>query len=224
MFEQEPINSIFFGTDSFADNPEPRCPCILLLDKSGSMSGKPIKELNEGLIQFKSELISDSLAARRVELAIVTFGPVHRQTEFCSIPNFSPPQLNADSDTPMGSAIELAIEMLQARKDEYRNNGIQSYRPWIFLITDGGPTDEWKYAASLVKQGEQDNKFTFFAVGVEGANMEILKQISVREPLALKGLCFKELFSWLSSSMKSVSRSTVGTKVSLPSPTGWAEI
>ncbi|MCL4678127.1 MAG: hypothetical protein KJ017_05990 [Alphaproteobacteria bacterium] len=31
-----------FGTDSFADKPEPRCPCLLLLDTSGSMSGAPI--------------------------------------------------------------------------------------------------------------------------------------------------------------------------------------
>ena len=30
---------IAFGTQDFADNPEPRCPCLLLLDVSGSMTG-----------------------------------------------------------------------------------------------------------------------------------------------------------------------------------------
>ena len=39
---------ITFATSDFASNPEPRCPCILLLDVSGSMSGRPINELNTG--------------------------------------------------------------------------------------------------------------------------------------------------------------------------------
>jgi uncharacterized protein with von Willebrand factor type A (vWA) domain len=39
-FEQVP----FVGTE-FADNPEPRCACLLLLDNSGSMRGNPISEL-----------------------------------------------------------------------------------------------------------------------------------------------------------------------------------
>src|SRR3954466_2778331 len=70
-FEQIP-----FGSDSFADNPEPRCPCVLLLDTSGSMSGRPIQELSEGIRTFKQELLSDPLATKRVEVAVVTFGPV----------------------------------------------------------------------------------------------------------------------------------------------------
>ena len=67
--EQQP-----FGTVSFADNPEPRCPCLLLLDTSGSMSGRPISELNAGLQAFQSELQADSLAMKRVEVALITFG------------------------------------------------------------------------------------------------------------------------------------------------------
>jgi len=35
------------------ENPEPRCPCLLLLDTSGSMMGEPIRELNDGLVVFK---------------------------------------------------------------------------------------------------------------------------------------------------------------------------
>ena len=41
---------ITFATSDFASNPEPRCPCILLLDVSGSMNGRPINELNAGLV------------------------------------------------------------------------------------------------------------------------------------------------------------------------------
>lgn len=68
---------ITFATSDFASNPEPRCPCILLLDVSGSMNGRPINELNAGLVTFRDELLADSLALKRVELGIVTFGPVH---------------------------------------------------------------------------------------------------------------------------------------------------
>ncbi len=44
------MDQIPFGTDNFAENPEPGVPCVLILDVSGSMMGKPISELNEGLM------------------------------------------------------------------------------------------------------------------------------------------------------------------------------
>lgn len=214
----------FTSEISFADNPEPRCPCLLILDISGSMSGAPIEALNEGLVQFKDELASDSLAMQRVEIGIVTFGPAEIHTPFITADAFMPPVLTARGDTPMGEAIRIGLEMLEARKGEYKAAGLGHYRPWAFLLTDGGPTDSWQHAASLVREGEAAKKFAFFAVGVEGARMDILSQISVRQPLKLQGLKFRELFQWLSASMKSVSQSSPGTEVALTSPAGWASV
>ncbi|MBM5458811.1 VWA domain-containing protein [Pseudomonas sp. P66] len=214
----------FADVDSFADNPEPRVPLLLLLDVSQSMTGAPLEALNDGLVQFKDELAADSLAMQRVEVGIVTFGPVEVHTPFITAGSFMPPVLHARGDTPMGEAICTGLDMLEARKEAYRINGVPRMRPWVFLISDGGPTDAWKQAAALVHEGEHSKKFAFFAVGIEGANMEVMAQISVRSPLKLQGLKFRELFQWLSASMKSVSNSTPGTEVALIAPTGWASV
>lgn len=191
------------------------------------MDGAPILELNSGLETLKSDLIEDELAAKRVEIAVVSFGPVEVITDFVLAPHFMPPVLQASGDTPMGLAINQGLDLVETRKSIYRANGIDYYRPWIMLLTDGAPTDNWRSAADRVRQGEAAKAFSFFAIGVQGANVEILKQISVRQPLMLKGLKFREFFLWLSRSMKSVSRSTVGETVRLENPAvpeGWASV
>jgi uncharacterized protein YegL len=210
----------------FATNPEPRCACVLLLDVSGSMSGRPIAALNAGLQAFAGDLATDALARQRVEVAIVTFGNdgVRVVHDFSTAGQFEPPQLKAGGGTPMGAAITTGLELVATRKEQYKANGIVYYRPWVFLITDGEPTDDWKDASVAVHAAEEANGLAFFAVGVEGANLDTLGKIAVRTPLKLDGLKFVELFVWLSQSQRTVSSSKPGDQTALPSVEGWASV
>ena len=229
--EQTPFN---LASTEFVDTPENRCPSVLILDISGSMQGEPIKQLQDGVAIYRDSLAADSLAQKRVDVAIVTFGGAVEVVQgFTTAASFTAPALAARGDTPMGEAVVTALKLLEDRKTEYKNGGIQYYKPWVFLITDGGPTDAnthfWTEAKDLIKKGEDGKKFTFFAVGVEGADMNRLTELSPsREPLKLQGLEFRKLFQWLSGSQQAVSRSSPGDAVPLSNPTtgpnGWAQV
>ena len=208
-------------------NPEPRCPCVLLLDTSGSMGGNPITELNAGLQVFKQSLCADDLTMLRVEVAVITFGgAVDIVQDFVTADQFQPPHLSVQGDTPMGSAINVALDHLDARKQNYQRSGLGYFRPWVFLITDGAPTDGdlWRTAAQRVHKEEAAKKVAFFAVGVEGADVNVLKQISQRQPVSLRGLNFREMFVWLSNSLIKVSHSEPDAEIPLQSPLGWGKV
>jgi uncharacterized protein YegL len=213
-----------FDAVEFAENPEPRCPCVLLLDTSGSMGGTPIQELNEGVKAFQESLQKDQLAMLRVEVCIINFGPVNLAQDFINAGQFVAPEMTASGLTPMGEAINLALDKIDERKQTYKANGISYYRPWVFLISDGAPTDEWQAAAQRVQDAEKRKKVAFFAVGVGNAPMNTLAQITPRTPLKLQGLNFREMFVWLSTSLTSVSRSMPGEEVPIQSPAGWASV
>jgi len=238
---EQNMDSSFFEQAEFADNPEPRCPVILVLDTSGSMQGAPIEQLNQALKDFQQEINTDPLASLRVEIALVTFGGTVQAMDvkgedggdaiafdaeqaFVTVDSFYPPSLRAHGGTPMGKAVTQALDLLGKRKIIYKENSIDYFRPWMFLITDGHPTDSWQSAAQKIAQEESRKGLLFFGIGVEGADMETLKQFSrQRTPMKLRGLAFRELFQWLSKSLSAVAHSKIGEQVPLP-PVGWGQI
>ena len=218
-------------------NPQhPHCATVLVLDTSGSMSGDKIRQLNEGVKFFVNDVSSDDLARKRVDLAVVSFGgDVELKHDFSGVEDFEASKLNADGGTPMGEAILKAIDMVANRKAAYRDKGTDYFRPWIFLVTDGEPTDMkegdelWGRATSAIKEGERQREFLFFTVAVEPADIDTLRKIAPpeRPPLQLRPGRFKEMFLWLSKSQQRVSASRVGEQVPLDDPTGpegWANI
>lgn len=214
-----------FGIE-YTESPDPRCPIVLVLDTSGSMSGQPIQQLNHGLVTFQQELSKDNFAARRVQVAIVTFNSeVKVVQDFVDFNQFNPPSLPANGTTAMGQGIESALNLIESQKQVLKDNAIDYYRPWLLLITDGAPTDSWQNAAQRIRQFVGNKKLTFLAIGVDGADFNILSQIAppnALPPVMLKGLAFDQLFTWLSNSMGAVSRSGGGgEQVALPDPSSW---
>lgn len=216
-------NSLLDDSIEFAENPEPRCPCVLLLDTSRSMEGEPIAALSAGVRTFRDELVKDSLASRRVEVAVVTFdSTVEVLQDFVTADHFEPPPLKAKGFTVMGTGIYTALNLVYERKLLYRANGIAYYRPWILMITDGEPHGEPERiiveASARLHEEEASRRISFFAVGVQNASMSKLARIVVRPPVKLDGLNFNEMFVWLSTSMQSVAQAGLDEQVALPPP------
>lgn len=205
----------------FAENPELRCPCVLLLDTSGSMSGERIDALNRGVRSLQRHLVKDSLASRRIEISIVTFSDrVRTIQDFVTADRFHPPTLVASGRTHMAEGLQRAMDLIERRKDTYRHHGIAYYRPWIVMITDGKPegeTDEAVAAAAeRVRVDEEHKRVLVFAVCVSGGDVAAVSRMVTRPPMELDGLRFDSLFLWLSSSMQSVSQSQPDERVTLP--------
>ena len=219
--------------DDLVDNPTPRVPVSLCLDCSGSMLGNPIAELNRGVETFYREIGQDETARYSAEINIVTFGPVQQEADFQTVdarPN--PPILRASGSTPMGEAVKLSLDTLEARKKKYQDNGVDYYQPWLVLMSDGAPCggsmsllDE---QIQRIVQLVETRKLTVLAIGVgDHADMAMLSRFSPkRSALKLQGLSFPQFFEWLSKSVSRVSQSTPGDKVTLDVEgiKGWAEI
>lgn len=212
------------------ENPAPRCACALVLDVSHSMEGAKIAELNEGARQFVKEVRDDEFARYSVELGVFTFGgEVTTQLDFGPLGEIVEwDDFEASGNTPMGRAVDRAIDALERRKNEYKKNGVSYYQPWLVLMTDGIPTDNYQGAAERLRKMANDKKVVVFGIGIGAeCDMEILGMFCPdnRAPAKLDGMKFKEFFSWLSQSMSRVSQSTPGAGgITPPDASGWMSI
>jgi uncharacterized protein YegL len=147
--------------------------------------------------------------------------------DWTDVQNFEAFPLTANGSTPLGLGIRLGLQMIDQVKQDLRLNGINYTRPWMMIITDGVPTDnasDWALAVQECKQAEAGKKLEIFTIGVDGANLAALSEISIRPPVMLEGLKFKELFLWLSSSLSAASKSRPGDALSLPSLDPWRNV
>jgi uncharacterized protein YegL len=183
------------------------------------MSGPPINSLNQALEDFKNKVSMDEMAQKVVDIAIVEFNStVHTVQDFTPILRMEPVTLQAKGSTAMGEGITTAIDMVKARNLLYFDVGTPVHRPWIFMITDGEPTDDIGNAISRIKEEESKGthgKLKFFALGVSDYNKETLFRITHRV-MELRNTDFSGIFDWMAASMVLISDSRVDEDVPLP--------
>lgn len=221
------------------ENPDPRVSCVVLVDVSGSMQGQPISALEQGYAAFTHYLNNDALASKRVEVAVVTFGNVATVlVPMQEARSLRPTRFTASGRTNMAAGIHLALDIIEDRKAAYKAAGLQYYRPWILLLTDGQANhDGFSQAVARLNAVEMARGVTIFAVGAGPyVDWQQLSRLSVqRSPAPLDGLKYEELFEWLSASLSNVSNSTefgrsdealagMAEQISLPPLSGWSSV
>lgn len=222
----------WFEDDDLVTNPSPRIPVCLVLDTSFSMDGAPIDTLNQAIGDFFNEIKSDIQTAASCEISIVSFNTTARiVSDFTSIYDKKIEKLTCTGSTNMHLGVELALNILEKRKDEYKLNGIDYYQPWLIIMSDGHPNNpqSLRPLQEEIRTLESNRKIMIIPVGIgEEANLEILSLFSNKNPgaFSLKGLKFKEFFNFISKSMETISRSKPGEKAKIPVELirEWAEL
>lgn len=252
-------NNMLLRVQDLVNNPTPRVPICLCLDTSGSMGAvegdctptgetvyedgrewtivtggtSRIAELQEGINLFYEAIRDDEIAVYSAEICIVTFNTraqcvmdfanIERQGEI--------PELEASGDTSMGEGVNLALDLLEKRKQEYRDKGVDYYQPWLVLMTDGVPNGsvlQFEEAVRRITEMTSNKKLTVFPIAIgDEADISALARLSPnRSPLKLQGLKFREFFAWLSQSVSKTSQSTPGENVKLDMDglKGWADL
>ena len=235
--------------NDLVNNPTPRVPICLCLDTSGSMGAveggdfretgevvyrdgqqwnvvtgghSRIGELQEGVKEFLAAIREDEVAVYSAEICIVTFDDkAVCVQDFDSVERIQTvPQLVLGNDTYMGEGVNMALDLLEERKAEYKDKGVDYYQPWLVLMTDGEPNGnaiELSKAITRTADMVTQRKLTLFPIGIgNAADMSVLARFSPnRTPLKLQGLKFKEFFTWLSKSVSKISQSMPGEDIKL---------
>jgi uncharacterized protein YegL len=229
--------SEFWSVEVNDENPDPRVACVVLVDVSGSMQGEPIAALERGFAAFTHYLHNETLASKRVEVAVVTFGTVATVlVPMQEARSLQPARFTASGTTNMSAGIHLTLDIIEDRKYAYKAAGLQYYRPWILVLTDGKPNiDGFDEAVARLNAAESARGVTVFPVGAgPKVDYQQLARLSQqRTPAPLDGLKYEELFEWLSASLSNVSNSqefarndealgAMQDAVALPSVAGWS--
>ena len=179
----------------FADNPEARCSIALILDVSGSMMGLKINTLNRALIKFRDLIREDSVTALRADVAVIEFDHEARiVSDFTNGTDFESPVLAVKGGTNYSKAVNLALDIIVARKQSYRDGGIAYYRSLAYFLTDGFPDDtpeDLTQAADRLAEMERNRGIAFFSFIIKSEDIEGL--VDSGELAGLIGVSVEEL-------------------------------
>jgi uncharacterized protein YegL len=189
------------------------------------MSGEPIEAVKNGMQVLVSALRQDPYALETAYLSVITFDSTARQVvPLTELTDFQVPDLRATGTTALGAALGLLARTsdTDVKKSTAEQKG--DWRPVVFLMTDGEPTDDWRNGLAEFKK----RKFGIVvacAAG-QGANTTVLKEIteSVVQLDTTDSATIRAFFKWVSASVSSSSRSVesagkeLGGLTELPPP------
>lgn len=221
--------------DDLVTNPSPRIPICLCIDTSRSMShyGR-IESIKEGILNLYNELNNDFQLSNSAEIAIVTFDNEAEILEnFETVSEKNLPDFKISGNTALGKGVNLSLDILEQRKNLYKENGIDYYQPWLIIMTDGASYGEPKY---ILKQA-QDRTFRLeyskklvvipISIGHAAKKEELEKFTSKKETVVgIEGAQFNKFFTFISRSVAQVVQSAGKANLDLDLNTivDWGEL
>lgn len=184
-----------------------RLPVYLLLDTSGSMSGEPIEATKNGVQVLISTLRQDPYALETAFLSVITFDSSAKQVSpLTELASFQPPNLVSTGSTALGAALQLLAQKVDSEVTKTTAEIKGDWKPLIFIMTDGEPTDDWQKGLQALKK-VKTGIIVACAAG-PNANTEVLKQITeiVVQLDTADSATIKAFFKWVSASVSTGSQ------------------
>ncbi len=186
-----------------------RLPVYLVLDCSGSMSGEPIEAVKNGMQMLISALRREPQALESAYLSVLTFDSNARQiVPLTDLATFQLPEIHAAGCTAMGEALALLCDCAKREVVKSMPDQKGDWRPLVFLMTDGEPTDDLKKGLNTFRTLKWG--IVVCCAAGQAANIENLKKISPECVVQLDVADSKSLaafFKWVSDSISTSSKS-----------------
>jgi uncharacterized protein YegL len=185
-----------------------RLPVYLLLDCSGSMQGEPLQAVQMGIRSLIAELKGNPQALETCWLSIITFSASARQAvPLTEIGLFQEPTLEANGTTALGEALKLLMDCIEREVRKTTADQKGDWKPLVFIMTDGLPTDSWEGHARELRKRRPGNIIAC-AAGPD-AEDDVLKRITevvVRLQNVSPGT-LSAFMKWVSASVTTMSKS-----------------